>query len=51
MKFSNVCFLVCVWIISAALIYIGMNVSGAAYPLFGLAVPMIISLGVVNKEN
>jgi len=50
-KFSNVCFLVCVWIISAALIYIGMSISNGAFPLFGLVIPALVSLGVLNKEG
>ena len=44
-------FLIFVWCVSAALIVLGMDVSGGAYPLFGLAIPALISLGVVNKEG
>jgi hypothetical protein len=33
-----------IWLISATLIYIGMEISGKAYPLFGMIVPALISL-------
>lgn len=49
MKGNNVFLLILVWIISAALIYIGMDISSGAYPLFGLIIPALVSLSVVNK--
>ena len=44
-------FLIFVWCVSAALIVLGMDVSGGAYPLFGLVIPMFVSYGVLAKEN
>ena len=46
---SGIIFLTMVWLISAALIYLGMDISGTAYPLFGLIIPALVSLGVMGK--
>ena len=48
---GGVLFLTMVWAISAALVYVGMDVSGSAYPLFGLVVPALVSLGAMNNKE
>ena len=47
---SGIIFLTMVWLVSAALVYIGMDISGTAYPLFGLIVPALVSIGILGKK-
>ena len=51
MNSKSLTFLIAVWLISAALVYVGMEISSSAYPLFALFVPALVSFGVMNKEG
>jgi len=44
-------YLVFVWCVSTGLIYYGMRLTGSSFPLFGLAIPAVISVGFAGKDR
>jgi len=49
MKNRELFYMILVWGVCSALVYFGMSISDSSMPLFGLSVPVLVSLGVLNR--